>query len=118
MRIESRLGDGAMNIHLGTAAVLQAARLAVAGGYPAVPALEGDGFEDGGEGAERSATSLAGALADLVADTDFAAAVGQTLVDNFVANKGHEAERFEATGQTIDSDELSEFELDMYLPYH
>ena len=102
MRIESRLGDGAMNIHLGTAAVLQAARLAVAGDYPTAAALEGDGFEDGGEGAERSATSLAGALADLVADTDFAAAVGQTLVDNFVANKGHEAERFEATGQTID----------------
>ena len=118
MRIESRLGDGAMNIHLGTAAVLQAARLAVSGDYPTVPAFEGDGFEDGGDGAARSATSLAGALADLEADTVLSEAVGATLVANFVANKGHEAERFAATGQTIDSDELSQFELDMYLPYH
>ncbi len=118
MRIESRLGDGAMNIHLGVAAVLQAARLAVVNEYPTTAAYEGDGFEDGGDGVGRSATSLAAALDDLEADAPFTEAVGQLLVDNFVANKRHEAERFEATGQTIDSDELSQFELDMYLPYH
>ena len=107
-----------MNIHLGTAAILQAARLAVSGDYPHVPAFEGDGFEDGGDGAARSATSLGDALADLEADTALSEAVGETLVANFVANKGREAERFAATGQTIDGDELSQFELDMYLPYH
>lgn len=118
MRIESRLGDGAMNIHLGVAAVLQAARLAVVNEYPVTAAYEGDGFEDGGEGVGRSATSLSAALDDLEGDAPFTEAVGQLLVDNFVANKRHEAERFEATGETIEGDELSQFELDMYLPYH
>jgi len=118
MRIESRLGDGAMNVHMGVAAVLQAARLAVVNDYATTAAYEGDGFEDGGEGVSRSALSLNAALDDLEADAIFTEAVGQLMVDNFIANKRHEAERFEATGQTIDSDELSAFELEMYLPYH
>jgi len=118
MRIESRLGDGAMNIHLGVAAVLQAARLGVVGAYPCPPAMTGDGFEDGGDGVGRSPLSLGAALDELEADKSFCTAVGQLLVDNFVANKRHEVERFEAVGESIDSEELTEFERAHYSPYH
>ena len=118
MRIESRLGDGAMNVHLGTAAVLQAARLGIQNSYPCPDQFVGDGFEDGGEGAERSATDLGSALDDLENDSVLSDAVGELLVANFVANKRHEVERFEATGASIESDELTPWELDHYLPYH
>lgn len=118
MRIESRLGDGAMNIHLGVAAVLQAARLGVVNELSPGPAYEGDGFEDGGEGVLRSAESLADALDQLEADTDFTAAVGALIVENFLANKRHEVERFEATGASIQSESLTSFELAQHLPYH
>lgn len=118
MRIESRVGDGAMNLHLGVAAVLQAARLGVVNQIDPGGPYEGDGFEDGGEGVERCADSLSGALDHLEADTDFSEAVGGLLVDNFIANKRHEVERFEATGESIQSEALTAFELAQHLPYH
>jgi len=118
MRIEHRQGDGAMNVHLGVAAVLQAARLGVVGELACPPVYVGDGFEDGGDGVGRSAMSLSAALDDLEADQPLIDALGELIVGNFVANKRHEAERFEASGDTIDGDELSAFELAHYLPYH
>lgn len=117
MRIESRVGDGAMNIHLGVAAVLTAARLGVTGELECPPAYTGDGFEEGGTEV-RSATSLDAALDDLEADDAFVNALGTDVVANFIANKRHEAERFAATGESIESDELTTFERDQYLPYH
>lgn len=118
MRVESRLGDGAMNVHLGAAAVLSAARLGVENDLVAPAAYVGDGFEDGGDGVERSADSLAGALDHLEADTALVAAVGQGVVSNFVANKRHEAERFAVGGASLEGHSLTDFERSMYLPYH
>ena len=118
MRIESRLGDGAMNLHLGTAAVLEAARQGVLAELDPPAAYESDGFEDGGDDVARSADSLAGALDDLEADEALRAGLGQEICANFLANKRHEAERFEQTGQSLDDDELTAFETKMYLPYH
>ncbi|MEM7095737.1 MAG: glutamine synthetase [Actinomycetota bacterium] len=115
MRIESRLGDGSMNLHLGVAAVLQAARLGVVGEVDPGEPVTTDGFEDGGTTDERCATSLGEALDDLEADTALAAAVGQPIVDNFVFNKRAEVERFDGD---IASEELTDFERRMYLPYH
>lgn len=117
MRIENRIGDGSMNLHLGVTAVLEAARLGVVDGLEIPAKYEGDGFEDGGD-ADRSATSLAEALDHLETDAKLGAAVGDEIIANFVANKRHEAERFAATGESIDGDELSSFERSMYLPYH
>lgn len=117
MRIESRVGDGAMSLHLGVAAILQAARLGVVDELEAPAAYVGDGFEDGGGGA-RSAVDLDAALDDLEADTALCEAVGEGLIANFVANKRHEVAKFVDSGGKLDSDELSQFELDMYLPYH
>lgn len=118
MRIESRVGDGSMSLHLGAAAVLQAARLGVADELELPPAYEGDGFEDGGDGVERSATSLAEALDHLEADTSLFEAIGSDILDNFVANKRHEAERFAVAGEPLDSHELTQFEREQYCPYH
>lgn len=117
MRIESRLGDGSMNLHLAVAGLLEAARLGVEAGLEPPAIYAGDGFEDGG-GAHRSATNLGAALDDLEADTDFVAAFEPELIANFVVNKRHEFERFCATGESIEGDELTSFERAFYLPYH
>lgn len=115
MRIESRLGDGSMNLHLGVAAVLQAARLGVANELDPGEPVTSDGFEDGGTTDVRGATTLDQALDDLEADAELAAAVGQDIIDNFAFNKRAEAERFDGD---LASPELSEFERVTYLPYH
>lgn len=117
MRIENRTGDGAMNLHLGVAAVLEAARQGVVAELDPPAAYEGDGFEDGGAAA-RSAQSLSDALDDLEADEALRAGIGEEICANYLANKRHEAERFAETGQSIHGDELTPFELEMYLPYH
>lgn len=117
MRIENRLGDGSMNLHLGVAAVLQAARLGVVNNAAPPEIYTGDGFEDGGGGA-CSASSLGDALDDLEADKELAEALGDHIVANFLANKRNEADRFAATGDSIESETLTSFEQSMYLPYH
>jgi glutamine synthetase len=117
MRIESRVGDGSMSLHLGATALLEAARLGVVDQLEAPPAYTGDGFEDGG-GAARSATDLATALDHLEKDAAFTAAFEPELIGNFVANKRHEVERFEATGDSAVGESLSTFERTHYLPYH
>lgn len=118
MRIENRLGDGSMNVHLGAAAMLSAARLGVVDGLAAPAAYVGDGFEDGGDGVDRSADSLGAALDHLEADTALCEAIGDGVTANFIANKRHEAERFVATGEPLDGPTLTNFERSMYLPYH
>jgi len=118
MRIEHRLADGSVNIHLGAAAILQAARLGVVNNYARCEAYEADGFEDGGDGVERSAESLAGALDALEADLALVEAVGDSTIGNFVAHKRHEVSCFEASGGSLDSDALTSFELEHYLPFH
>ena len=117
MRIESRLGDGSMNVHLGVAAVLEAARLGAVAKQEPPPAYTGAGFDEGGDCA-RSAQSLASALDHLEADTALCEAIGSGVIANFIANKRREIERFEETGESILSDELTAFEVANYLPYH
>jgi glutamine synthetase len=115
-RIENRVADGAANIHLAVAAVLQAARLGVVDALECPPPLIEDGFENVNTEVH-AATSLADALDDLEADDSFTKAVGSDLVANFVANKRAEWERYlAAVGEP--SDEISAWELAEYLPYH
>ncbi len=119
MRIENRIGDGSMNLHLGVAAVLQAARLGEVNSLVPPPAYTGDGFEDGGaDDVARSASDLGSALDDLEADSQLSEAMGTDVVEHFLFMKRHEVATFEATGETIDGDELTGFELANYLPYH
>jgi glutamine synthetase len=117
MRVESRVGDGSANVHLAVAAVLQAARLGAVTKASPPPPMTGDGFEDGGTDV-RSAFSLGEALDHLEADPVLVEAVGADLVANFVANKRIEFQKFQDSGETVDGDELTAFEIATYLPYH
>jgi glutamine synthetase len=117
-RIESRVADGAVNVHTGIAAVLTAARLGVEGAMECPPAETGDGFEEVNTDV-CSAGSLTEALDQLEADKVFTATLGQELVDNFVANKRAEWERFiDAEGSFEGSQPPSAWELAEYLRYH
>lgn len=114
MRIEHRLADGAVSLHLGAAAILQAARLGAANKLEAPPPVTGDSGDD----RARSATTLAEALDDLEADQEVCTAVGDELVQNFLFVKRHEVQKFTDTGESIETDVLTDFEYAMYLPYH
>jgi len=117
-RIESRLGDGSANIHLAVAAVLQAARLGVANEMDCPDPLTTDGFEEVNTDV-CSASDLSTALDHLEANTALSTAVGSDLVDNFVANKRAEWDRYiEATGGPGDDAKSLEWELNQYLMYH
>ncbi len=117
-RIENRLSDGAVNLHLGIAAVLQAALLGVRDELPCPDPLTGDGFEELNTDIG-CAPSLAAALDHLVADETYVAAVGTDVVENFVANKRAEWERYIAVvGDDRPGGDVTQWELDQYLMYH
>ncbi len=116
-RLESRVADGAANVHTAIAAVLQAARLGVEHQLECPDPLVGDGFEDGGTDVA-SASSLAEALDHLAADPVFTAALSDDLVANFIAIKEAEWERYIADVGPDGSEEITQWELDEYLPYH
>ncbi len=117
-RIESRVADGAVNIHSGIAAVLTAARLGIVDDLDCPPAETGDGFDEVNTDVS-VAGNLSEALDQLIADTSFTAAVGQDFVDNYVANKRHEWDRFlEAEGSFDGTAPPTPWELNEYLMYH
>lgn len=91
-RIEHRMGDGAANPYTAVAAVLQAARLGVAQGYPLPPMEGGDCFEkiDATEGVP---DTLSAALTALEADSALVEAVGRGLCENHIFMKSHEVEK-------------------------
>ncbi len=117
-RIESRLADGAVNIHLAVATVLQAARLGVVDDLPCPAPLTTDGFEELNTDVHVAA-NLAGALEDLKADERLIEAVGADLVANFLVNKEAEWERYlAAVGEDHPGPEVTAWELNEYLMYH
>ncbi len=127
MRIESRIGDGAANIHTLVATVLQAARIGFVGGLDCGEPLTGDGFEEVDTDVH-SAHSLSEALDDLEADEVLREAVGTTLCENFIVNKRAEWDRYvaaleseepgESPTATDDNSNITPWELNEYLPYH
>ncbi len=126
MRIESRIGDGAANLHTLVATVLQAARLGFVGGLECPEPLTGDGFEEVDTDVH-CAHSLSAALDDMEADEALCEAVGSELCANFVFNKRAEWDRYiaEAGDEAVDdwdaidgTEPLTQWELKQYLPYH
>ncbi len=115
-RIESRLADGTCNVHTAIAAVLQAARLGVVHELDCPEPETNDGMEAWNTEVT-SASNLADALGHLRANERLGVAVSDALVDNFLAIKDAEWERYvAAVGEP--SDEISEWEITEYLPYH
>jgi glutamine synthetase len=60
--------------------------------------------------------TLSEALDELQSDTKLVGALGEWLVESFVALKRAEWERYEAAGETSDT-EVTPWELEYYLPY-
>ena len=91
-RLEHRMADASANPYAAVAAVLQAARLGVEQGY-ALPAPEAGDCFMGQDAPHGTATSLAEALDDLVADTALVEAVGADYVAHHVHMKRSEVEK-------------------------
>ena len=108
-RLEHRMADGAANIYTATATVLQAALLGVKHELTAPPPETQDCLEST-DATEHCPGSLTQALDVLEADKELSVAVGQGLVDHFVAIKRAEWERFAAA--------VTDWELNEYLPFH
>jgi len=88
-RIEHRMADAAANPYTMAAAVLQAARLGVAGEYELPPAETADCLENH-DATDGTPESLAAALDELENDRALTAAVGEELVANHIAIKRDE----------------------------
>jgi glutamine synthetase len=117
-RIENRVSDGAANLHLAVATVLQAARLGVQAQMPCPAPLTTDGFEEVDTDVCVGA-NLGEALEHLKADEALRAAVGTDVTDNFLANKEAEWERYlAAVGTDTPGGEVTQWELDQYLMFH
>lgn len=88
-RLEHRMADGSANPYTAAAAVLQAARLGFEGRLDLPPMETGDGFErvDAKVG---TASTLRGAVKDLIADDALVGAVGRDLVENHAFMKERE----------------------------
>ncbi len=126
MRIESRIGDGAANVHTLIATVLQAARLGAVGGLGCPEPMTTDGFDEVNTDIH-CAHSLSAALDDMEADEALCESVGSELCANFVFNKRAEWDRYtagagdDAVGDwdaITGTEPLTEWELTQYLPYH
>ncbi len=117
-RIESRVADGSANVHTAIAAVLTAARLGVENKLDCPPAETGDGFEEVNTDVS-AAANLSEALDHLEADTAFTAGLSQDLVDNYVANKRAEWDRFVEAEKAFDGEQPpTAWELNEYMMYH
>lgn len=117
-RIENRLSDGAANIYTATATVLQGARLGVIEGLDVPEPLTTDGFEEVNTDVA-SGPDLLSALGHLEADEALIDAVGRELVENFLAIKHAEWERYiQAVREDKNPGVVTDWELDQYLMYH
>lgn len=118
-RIEHRMSDGAANVYVAIAAVLQAARLGVVGNLTPPEPERGDGMESINTDV-RVGTHLAAALDDLDADTELGAAVGPMLVANLVGIKRHEWASYCESHPDWDASlgEFTDWERANYLLFH
>lgn len=91
-RLEHRMADGSANPYTAVAAVLQAARLGVEGGYDLPPAETGDCF-DRNDAKTGVAADLRRAMDDLAADTAFGDVLGRELVDHHLFMKRKEVKK-------------------------
>lgn len=117
-RIEHRMGDGAANPYLTTAAVLQAARIGYVNKMTPPPYEELDCMES--QSTDRhTADSLVEACDLLEADTEFVDAFGREAVEQLIAIKRFEWEKYtEACPSWEDiGKSVTQWELDFYQPF-
>jgi len=116
-RIENRMPCGTASPYLAGAAMLNAALLGVVDGSDCGPPQVGDADADPNTD-RHTPDTLADALAAIEADQVLAEAMGQDLVDAYVALRRYELGRWDASGQDWDPEKITAWELETYLPYY
>jgi glutamine synthetase len=109
LRLEHRMADGAANIYTAATAVLQAARLGVAGAMELQPAETQDCLTNT-DATVTCPPTLRDALDVLEKDTELVNAIGRELVEHHIIIKRAEWERF--------AKHVTDWELEEYLPFH
>ncbi len=112
-RLELRIGDGAANPYVVSAAVLAAALDGIERGLTPPAALDGWTYED--ESAPVLPMTLSDALDALAADEILAEKLGSLFVETFVTLKRDELERYNAEVSDPDTRDVTDWELDEYI---
>ncbi len=119
-RIENRMPCGTANVYLAAAAMLNAALIGVAEGLDCGAPQAGDG--DSEPNTDRHTPhSLAEAIAAYEADDVLRDAMGADLSRAYVQLRKYELDLFHAAGNTwteTAGEELTDWELDHYLPFY
>jgi len=114
-RLEQRTSDAAANPYLAATAILHAARLGVEHDLelrPPQPVGEDPNTD------VKIPPNLAVALDELSQDKELVEAIGSELVEAFTILKRGEWERYLASGADPDTTDVTDWELDYYLPFH
>jgi glutamine synthetase len=115
-RLENRLPCGTASPYLAAAAMLQAALLGVQHGIDCAEPQVGDA--DSAPNTDRHTPhTLAEALTALESDVELVDAVGREAVAAYLALRRHDLARCEAA-EPWDPDQVTDWELDMYLPFY
>ena len=114
--MELRIGDGAANPYVISAAVLAAALDGIRKGLQAPPALEGWTYED--ESADVLPMTLGDALAALDAVGVLKDMLGKTFVDTFVTMKADEVRRYAESADDPTTREVTDWEVREYLLHY
>lgn len=115
-RLELRIGDGAANPYVISAAVLAAALDGIRRNLTPPAALAGWTYED--ESADVLPMTLEDALAALAEDDVLKGLLGEQFVTTFVTMKADEVERYTAAVDDPASREVSEWEVQEYLLHY
>jgi glutamine synthetase len=112
-RLELRIGDGAANPYVVSAAVLAAALDGIERNLTAPDAQAGWTYED--EAAAVLPMTLGDALAALEADTRLQELLGETFVQTFITMKRDELDRYTAEVADPSTRDVTQWEIDEYL---
>jgi glutamine synthetase len=112
-RLEIRLGDGAANPYLLTAAILAAGLDGLRRSLPAPPVSSGWAYED--ETSPVLPMTLPAALDALDASSAMRGILGDAFVDVFLMMKRDEQERYEQAVDDATTRDVTEWELQEYL---
>ena len=115
-RLELRIGDGAANPYVISAAVLAAALDGIQRGLTPPDALEGWTYED--PAAEVLPMTLEDALAALAQDDVLKGLLGGVFIDTFVTLKSDEIERYKEAADDPSTREVTAWEVQEYLRHY
>jgi glutamine synthetase len=116
-RIENRMPCGSANPYLAAAAMLDAALIGTVDGLHCGDPQVGDA--DAAPNTDRHTPhTLAEALDALESDSALSEAMGNTLTETYLTLRRYENERFFAAGNEFTIEDITEWELEQYLPYY